>query len=151
MNEQYLYFLNYAAHYSIFCRKNWTVQEVKITVLGGKSLTLQADGHGNWTDKNGNPLPALNGCLDIDISATPFTNTLPIRRLMLEKNERKEISVVYIAIPSLTYQVAKQAYTCIEPQKRYLYEGILRSFKEELEVDLYGIILRYPNIFQRLV
>jgi hypothetical protein len=34
---------------------------------------------------NGQPDGKFNGCTDIDISLTPFTNTLPINRLKLEK------------------------------------------------------------------
>ncbi|HEX2628617.1 MAG TPA: putative glycolipid-binding domain-containing protein, partial [Chitinophagaceae bacterium] len=47
-------------------------------------LELRSDKKGNWFD-NDAALPSLQGCRDIDISLTPFTNTLPIRRLQLEK------------------------------------------------------------------
>ena len=75
---------------------------------------------------------ADDGCIDVDISAAPFTNTLPIRRLGLMKGERREIRVAYLALPALTVEPADQAYTCIEPQRRYLYEKLFRQFQAEL-------------------
>jgi hypothetical protein len=34
----------------------------------------------NWFDMDGKPIARFNACLDVDISATPFTNT-PINRI----------------------------------------------------------------------
>ena len=46
----------------------------------GRAIELRADGRGHWADAaTGSPLP-LDGCVDIDIYPSPFTNTLPIRR-----------------------------------------------------------------------
>jgi hypothetical protein len=50
-----------------------------------RKLELISDGRGKWTDASGNPLPALDGAIDMDLSVSPFTNTLPIRRLRLPK------------------------------------------------------------------
>ena len=49
-------------------------------------LHLESDGEGHWQE-NGKDRPDLHGCIDIDIQATPFTNTLPIRRLGLKTGE----------------------------------------------------------------
>ena len=53
-------------------------------------VDLRADGLGNWTDGSGRELSVLAGCIDIDIAATPFTNTLPIRRLGLSPGQSAE-------------------------------------------------------------
>src|SRR5688500_16241171 len=45
-------------------------------------LLLEKDAKGNWL-RNGLPADEFNGCTDVDIPLTPFTNTLPVNRLRL--------------------------------------------------------------------
>ncbi|WP_165501349.1 putative glycolipid-binding domain-containing protein [Pedobacter psychrodurus] len=52
-------------------------------------------------------------CLDIDISLTPFTNTLSIRRLVFNGHLRNRIEVVYIDIIAATIVPAMQYYSRI--------------------------------------
>jgi hypothetical protein len=94
-------------------------------------------------------MPELSGCLDVDISATPFTNTLPIRRLGERLQQRTGIAVVYIPVPSLELARADQAYTRLG-RDRYLYEGPVGRFQAELEVDPDGLVVHYPTLFRRL-
>jgi hypothetical protein len=46
-------------------------------------VDLFSDGEGTWTGPDGRVMPHLEGCEYVDIAETPFTNTLPIRRLGL--------------------------------------------------------------------
>jgi hypothetical protein len=95
-------------------------------------------------------LSAIEGCIDIDIAATPFTNTLPIRRLQLAEGERRPISVAYIATPDLQVTRVEQAYACIGLNREYRYEGIFRNFTANLQVDADGLVIDYPTLFTRL-
>lgn len=140
----------YGAHYRVEMAPDWTVRRVLVALTDGRTLVVSADGNGHWYDIDGRPLAALDGCIDIDISATPFTNTLPIRRLGLMQGERREIRVAYLALPALTIEPADQAYTCIEPGRRYLYEGPLRQFQAELAIDTNWLVEDYPTLFKRI-
>jgi uncharacterized protein len=73
----------FRARYQIQCDARWRVRETRVSSLdrGGKRISLTSDGEGRWATAAGERLGQLDGCLDVDISATPFTNTLPIRRL----------------------------------------------------------------------
>lgn len=144
-------FTPYGARYHLRCAADWSVRLVEIDVVGGALLRLTADGLGNWFDSMGVAIPALEGCIDVDISSTPFTNTLPIRRLGLVRGERRELQVVYVPLPNLKLAVTTQAYTCLEPGQRYRYEGLFRAFEAELEVDADGLVLNYPGLFKRAV
>ena len=74
----------FAASYRISCDSGWRTREVAIGLIGSsRQLLLTADGEGRWRAGAGADLPALRGAVDVDITATPFTNTLPIRRLGL--------------------------------------------------------------------
>jgi hypothetical protein len=75
---------------------------------------LSGDGEGTWTDSSGRPLPELAGCIDVDVSTTPLTNTLPIRRLGLAPGTSADLLVAYVAIPGLELTAASQRYTHLE-------------------------------------
>ncbi len=98
----------------------------------------------------------LNRCLDVDISATPFTNTLPIRRLALQPGSSVILSMAYIAIPQMDIEATQQRYTCLEVTSfggRYLYESLadgVSRFTAELPVDSDGLVLDYPGLFRRV-
>jgi len=146
--------------YAIRCDPTWRVREVRAEALevDAGAVVLLADGAGRWTDGRGEPLPELDGCLDVDLSATPFTNTLPIRRLGLRPGESAEIVVAWIAAPALTVEPARQRYACLEadPENgRYRFEALPNArlpegFAAALPVDGDGLVVDYPGLFRRV-
>src|SRR5690242_19276994 len=66
--------------YEIRCDLQWRVREIQLSPVDGspRSMHFFTDGAGNWTTASGEAISMLKGCLDVDISATPFTNTLPV-------------------------------------------------------------------------
>ena len=137
--------------YRIECDAQWRTRRAFVRVMGGASLVLQGDGAGNWHDGNGTALGHLEGCIDIDIAATPFTNTLPIRRLRLASGARRMLDVAYIAPPGLQVTRERQVYICIEPDREYRYESHSGDFRADLKVDRDGLVLDYPTLFKRLL
>jgi len=146
--------------YQITCDTTCRVREVRVTTShpAVTSLHLNADGAGRWSNASGEPLPALDGCMDIDFAATPFTNTLPIRRLDLQPGESTEIAVVYIDAPSLTVTPVRQRYNCLARNvdgARYRFEALPYSalpggFVAEFAVDADGLVKDYPPLFRRV-
>ena len=45
---------------------------------------------------------------------------------------------------------AQQRYTCLIVDRRYRYEGLFRSFKADLELDRFGLVMDYPDTFRRM-
>ncbi len=136
----------------------WHTRKLSFAVMGsgetaGNRLALETDGDGNWR-VNGEAQAELAGCLDPDIQITPFTNTLPIRRLGLDAGASADIRVVYVPLPDLTPRPAEQRYTCLEklgPKGgRYRYEGLFRDFTAELPVDSDALVADYPETFKRV-
>jgi uncharacterized protein len=114
------------------------------------ALALRSDGHGNWQDAGGTPLRDLDGCIDIDIWPTPFTNSFPIWRSALEIGERREFLMAWVSGPDLTVEAKPQAYTRLQDYL-YLFESLDGSgFKAELPVDEAGLVLDYPELFRRV-
>ena len=96
--------------YQVRTDSNWNVRESLLQVGGenGKTMHLYTDGQGHWTDAAGVADSALDGCLDLDISHTPFTNTLPVRRLALTPGESADLLVAYITVPGLGVRPVRQ-------------------------------------------
>jgi len=139
---------DYGASYTIRCDAAWRVRHARVEVAGGGVLELFADGQGAWRGVDGAPIEELAGCIDIDLTASCFTNTLPIRRLGNALDERQAIDVAYVRIPELTVEKAGQAYSRLGAN-RYRYEGVANGFQAELEVDEDGLVVRYPGLFRR--
>jgi hypothetical protein len=140
----------FAACYRIECDKRWCVRKVEFRQIGrDHEIELSSDGAGNWRDGSGIPLPALNGAIDIDISITPFTNTLPIRRLNLQSGQSAEVLAVYILLPDPVITTDLQRYTCLQAGIRYRYQSVDSDFTRDIEVDGHGLVLTYPGLFRR--
>ena len=141
--------------YNICCSLDWKVRKFDVQIFDSnyKSISLKSDGSGNWETDTGEPVESLDGCIDIDISATPFTNTIPIRRLDLKPGESREIKVVYIDIHNFSLKPVNQRYTCVESNLNgsiYRYENLNNGFMSEFHVDKNGFVVNYPDLFMRI-
>jgi hypothetical protein len=112
-----------------------------------QTISYASDGKGNWT-KAGQPQKQFNGCIDIDISLTPFTNTLPIRRLQLQPHQIQEIQVLYCDLLKMQMMPVRQQYTCLSATE-YHYENIPKDFEANIQVDGSGFVVDYPSLFVR--
>ena len=128
------------AHFRVRCDAQWRTRHVEVVVLDEphRALRLEADGAGRWSDH-----PELDGCIDVDIYPSPFTNSLPIRRLSGGGNT----TAAWVRIPELTVEPLHQRYTPLAGD-RWRYEA--GSFATELEVDADGLVLDYPELARRL-
>lgn len=135
------------AHYSIDTDASWATRTVRIATEHS-SLVLFADGRGHWTEGDGRTLDRLAGAIDVDISATPFSNTLPIWRLGLGVGESADIVTAYIALPDLTVTADPQRYTRLD-ERSYRYQSRDSDFARDITVDEYGFVVDYPGLFRR--
>lgn len=149
----------YRLHYEIRIDSSWQMRSLALNLVDGPQgagkIALTVDENCNWRDGAGGSIPALEGCHEVDIFATPFTNTLPIRRLGLAVGESAEISVVYIDGPGLEPRPVRQRYQCIRlfgaESGLYSYEAVFRAGSAvEIEVDSEGLVIDYPNSFRRV-
>lgn len=139
--------------YQVVCDAAWATRGVAITTEVGHGsptvVELRSDGKGHWTNSDGSPLPQLDGCIDVDLTTTPFTNTLPIRRLGLERGQREKIHVAWIDVESLRIVPQEQIYTAVAPGI-VQFESPSSGFRQELEIDGDGLVRNYPGLFRRI-
>jgi len=136
------------ASYLVETDAAWRTRRVRIAVEGGGTLEILSDGAGQWRRADGAALPELAGCLDPDISMTPFTNTVAIRRLGLQVGEAAEIKVAYILVPELSLRAAPQRYTRLA-EHLWRFDGLDIDFTADLTVDDDGFVDVYPGLFRR--
>ncbi len=133
--------------------KSWRLRDAELVLTTERStqaLRLHSDGQGYWRDGADRALDALDGCMDIDIWPTPFTNTFPIRREPMALRERREFLMAWVFAPDLTVRPQPQAYTRLA-DRLYLFESLDGSnFQAELPVDEDGIVLDYLDLFRRV-
>jgi uncharacterized protein len=140
--------------YEVRCDERWRVREVWVATPDSERpvLELLADGEGHWKRGGGEPMPELDGCIDVDISATPFTNTLPIRRLGLQPGKSTDVDIAYIRVPELLVGPERQRYGCLEVRTdsgHYRFEALPSGFTASLPVDGDGLVIDYPGLFRR--
>lgn len=130
----------------------WRVRDARLSVTtehDTRTLQLESDGKGHWRDREARALPALDGCLDIDIWPTPFTNTFALRREPIAVGERRLFVVAWVAAPELSIRPSRQAYTRLA-DRRYRFESLDSAFSAELVVDADDLIVDYEALFRRL-
>ena len=146
----------YRARFAVETDRAWRVRRARIELLGDSArvLDLRADGLGHWTDAVTGAARPLDGCLDIDVYPSPFTNTLPIRRLPeIGVGAPVALSVAYVLLPELTIRPAGQEYTLLERRPdgaRWRFRSLDDGFTAELAVDRTGLVRDYPAIARRL-
>lgn len=140
----------FQAEYRIETDLKWRTMAVIINSLvngEARHLHLESDRRCNW-QATGNVLENIKGCIDVDISVTPFTNTLPINRLELKVGEKSDIQVVYINVIEDEVTTMKQRYYRVS-KRVYHYENMPNDFEADIEIDELGFVVAYQPLFYR--
>ncbi|MBC7806676.1 MAG: putative glycolipid-binding domain-containing protein [Akkermansiaceae bacterium] len=138
----------FACQYALDLDNDWRVCRVCVALIGSeRPCELSRDGAGTWI-VNGRTRPDLAEAIDADITVTPFTNTLPIRRLAMEVGHSHDIVTAYIALPSFDVFPDPQRYTRLS-ESTYLFESRDTDFRRELTVDADGFVTEYAGLFTR--
>jgi hypothetical protein len=146
----------YRTRYIIECSADWRPARLTLEKLDAsrRTLTLLCSDHGAWTDAVIGPLPQVEGCVTLDISASPFTNTLAVRILNLQPEASETLRVLYVDPDTLSVRSMSQRYTRIRTdgvRTTYRYESLDGTgFTAELPLDDDGLVIEYPGFFKRV-
>jgi len=124
-------------------------RRVELELDGGTTRrVLLADGAGRWRWEGGQELPEVAGSLDVDLTVTPATNTLPIRRLAaLEAGQAADLQMAWVQFPGLEVLASAQRYQRLAADRWHFSTG---DFHAELLVDPDGLVLDYGGLFRSL-
>ncbi len=139
-----------AITYVIRMSATWQVRQFLLfRDLDEPDLWLGADGTGRWGEMNGAHRRDLTGCTDIDLPITPFTNSIPIRRLRLDVGDDAEVTAAVVDVETLGVVMIRQRYRRLSP-RRFEYSNLDSGFTTTFDVDEYGLVHDYPDEFRRL-
>ena len=111
-------------------------------------LWLGHDGTGRWGEMNGAHRTDLDGCVDVDLHVTPFTNSIPIRRLRLDPGDSAEVRAAVVDVETLGVVAVEQRYEHVEPG-RWRKVHVRTGLDVEFRVDEYGLVHDEPDSFRR--
>lgn len=130
-------------NYVVRCDRNWTTQSVDLAGRHGQSK-VSASIHqdcGNWWFGN-KVQQAVAGARDIDLSFTPATNLMPLRRL---KSDPMSVAAAWFQYPCAKLVPLDQTYERSATEGIVSYHAEQTSFATDLTVDRSGFVLLYPG------
>ncbi|MGE0799409.1 MAG: putative glycolipid-binding domain-containing protein [Lautropia sp.] len=140
--------------YTIDCDESWHTQTALIEGDANGvpvRFALAASGAGEWM-RDGSPVPALAGALDVDLGFTPATNLLPIRRLALPVGAAAPVRSAWLRFPELRLEALEQAYRR-EAERVFRYRAQVdgAQFIARLDTDAFGCVVDYEGLWTREV
>ncbi len=140
----------YRADYTIRCDREWRTQTVLVHVVEGMTSRIELERlpTGGWR-RDGADIPGSDDLIDIDLSITPATNTLPIRRLGLGIGESAAVEALWVVFPELRTERLSQTYTRTH-ERALRYTSNDGNFVARLKVDDEGVVVTYGDLWERI-
>jgi uncharacterized protein len=141
--------------YALTVDAGWATRSAHIvgrSAVGVNEVRVEGDGVGGWW-VDGTRAPHLDGCLDVDLEASAFTNALPVHRLALEVGQQADAPAAYVRALDLRVERLGQSYRRLEDDgehSHYDYVSPAFDFRAELVYDEFGLVLDYPGIAVRV-
>lgn len=121
------------------------------TVDGTYDLELRRDERSRWT-ANGQVVLELDGALDCDLGMSPLTNSMPVLRHQLHRNEgHQDFLMAFVPVPTLAVRPSLQSYTHVTPLlagARLAYSS--GNYRSELDFDADGLVVHYEGLATRV-
>jgi hypothetical protein len=135
--------------YTVVCDADWRTLSAEVDGWVGDAaihVALTADAARVWR-LNGVECPAVAGCIDADLSFSPCTNTLPIRRLGLEVGQEAPVHAAWLRFPDFDVERLDQVYKRTGATT-YRYESGGGTFSAEIEVNEAGLVTNYAGLWR---
>jgi hypothetical protein len=135
-----------ALTYEVRLSARWRTRSARVSGwIGDRPVRLRvdADRRGAWS-LGGEAQPALEGCEDLDLSFTPATNLIPVRRLALETGGTGVSRAAWLRVPELTFEPITQTYERVTAGT-YRYVTAAGVFDRRLTVRPDGFVVDYPG------
>ena len=135
--------------YEVNTNTNWETCTASISGYISKSiiaLTIARTSNQSWSI-NDRELQEAADCVDLDLGFTPATNLIAIRRLSLAVGARSQANAAWLDFPDFTLKRLEQHYHRLS-HDRYEYTSLDAGYADILEVDDYGAIACYPQLWE---
>ncbi len=133
--------------YVIRLSPTWQVRQFLLfRDVADPDLWLGTDGGGRWGEMNGAHRADLDGCTDVFLAATPFSATIPIRRLQLEVGDGVELRAAAIDVETLGVVPVRHRYRRVGDRTWQFDDG---DAEATFDADEYGLPHDLPPTFLR--
>jgi hypothetical protein len=135
------------ASYAIEHDARWRFREARVETgpIGDRrELHIRRLPEGRF-EVDGAPRPDLDGCEDIDLMVSPYTNTPPLAARSLAPGESRRLRVAWVRFPELEVHAVEQEYTRLDgtDPERYRYRNLESGLISELTLGADGLVLEY--------
>ncbi|RPI93279.1 MAG: hypothetical protein EHM40_10365 [Chloroflexi bacterium] len=137
--------------YQVKCDPEWHTQEGTVQGwVGGRSIDshVRRTADGMWM-LDGQVVPHLSDCVDLDLGFTPATNLFQLRRVALQVGQVAAVPVAWLDLPATTLALERVAQRYERRAENiYWYESPRFDYAASLEVRPTGFIHRYPDLWE---
>jgi hypothetical protein len=144
----------WSVRYAVAVDAGWLTRRAHVvaeSMRGTSEVVVERETGGGWL-VDGSPDSRLDGCEDVDLEASAFTNAFPVNRLGLTAGGAAEAPAVYLRAPGLEVERLEQSYVRLDDDaghSRYDYASPAFDFRAILEYDESGLVVDYPAIAVR--
>lgn len=133
--------------YAVYGDRPWRTRSASVTGwLGRQAVDLRITVRdGRWM-LNGEHQPAAEGCIDVDLSFTPATNLIPLRRLDLPAGGEAGAAAAWLDFPGRQLVRLEQVYRRIG-DTTYDYRVPTQGFAALLQVSGAGFVTHYGDLW----
>lgn len=135
--------------YEVACDAEWRTRQGVVRGWAGArplNLRITRTPDGIWA-LNGEVVPHLDECVDLDLGFTPATNLFQLRRLALQVGEAADVPAAWLDVPGGTLDTLHQRYER-RAAELYWYEAPRFDYSALLHVSAVGFVEKYPNLWE---
>jgi hypothetical protein len=135
--------------YEVECDRDWRTREGAINGWVGSrqvSIRITRSAIGSWT-LNGEVVPNLQECVDLDLGFTPATNLSQLRRIALHVGQSADVPVAWLDAPFGSLEVLQQRYER-RTTETYWYTAPQFDYAALLQVSAIGFVQLYPGLWK---
>lgn len=138
-----------ALDYVIRCDEGWHVLSADLAGLHGqRDVSVQIIREGGEWAVNGRPQPGLGGAEDLDLSFTPASNLMPLRRLQALEGVGIAVNAAWLDYPETALKPLDQTYRRTRAAHIVAYRARQTGFETQLCVDPSGFVTLYPGLWE---
>jgi hypothetical protein len=140
----------FAMEYDMALTEDWNIKEMSIKSLLDERFIVLMHEDKQWYNDKGQHLNEFDGIEFVDISISPFTNTLPIKRLQFKGKQPQKVDIIYFDENKFCLRKVQQIYSHVG-ERTYCYQDIeLPDFVSNIVVDEDGLVIDFPKMFRRV-
>lgn len=135
-------------HYAVYCDLTWRTTRATVRgTMGRKVVDIDIARSSRHWKLNGVVQDGLADCHDVDLSFTPATNILPVKRLGLRAGTSIATTAAWLRFPSMTLGRLEQVYKHLGNGK-YGYSSFNGKFAKTLSLRPSGLVSAYPTLWR---